>query len=129
MREISIYINKEDRDQVEEEERNSFIKSILEGLDIPLEEVWPDLNLTVEQKVQLRNFLSKLDIEIDHDGDHGYKIFHNKDCLGQWFKPRFVLREDPTAKHISKRYFYEMIIKTDSVFEQGENNGEVDTVE
>jgi hypothetical protein len=70
----SIYLDKEDAKEVEEEERNLFLKGILEQVNVPLEDVWPDILLTVEQKIKLRILLSKLDLEIIEDGDRGYYI-------------------------------------------------------
>jgi hypothetical protein len=116
----SIYLDREDAKAVEEEERNLFIKSVLEEIHIPLQDVWPDILLTVEQKIKLRDFLSKLDIEIIDDGDRGYEIYNNNNLLGKWEKPKFILREDKQARTLKKRLFYEMIINTWSIFDTSE---------
>lgn len=119
--EKSIYLDREDSKVVEEEERNSFIKSILSEVGVPLEEVWPDISLSTEQKIKLRNLLAKLEIEIIDDMDRGYQIFHQDTKLGEWFKPRFILREDLGARTLAKKLYFEMLIKTWSIFDQ-ENN-------
>lgn len=122
--ERSIYLDREDAKKIEEEERNLFIRGVLEEVGVPLEDVWPDISLTVEQKVQLRGLLAKLEMEIIEDGDRGYQIYHQNTKLGEWFKPRFILREDKGARTLSKKLYYEMVIKTWSVFDQQdqENN-------
>lgn len=116
--ERSIFLDREDTHQIEDEERNIFVKSILEELGVPLDEVWPDISLTVEQKIKLRNLLAKLDIEIIDDGDRGCQIWHSETKLGEWFKPRFILRKDEGARTLAKQLYYEMVIKTWSVFDQ-----------
>lgn len=120
MIERSIYLDREDAFSVEAEERNLFLRGVLEELGVPVESVWPDIDLTVEQKVQLRNILGKLDIEIVDDGDRGYQVWHEKTKLAEWFKPRFILREDIEARTFTKRLYYEMVIKTWSVYDNQE---------
>jgi hypothetical protein len=122
--ERSIYLDREDVKNIEDEERNIFIKGVLEEVGVPLDDVWPDISLTVEQKVQLRGLLAKLEIEIIEDGDRGTQIYHQNTKLGEWFKPRFILRENKGARTLSKKLYYEMVIKTWSVFDQQnqENN-------
>jgi hypothetical protein len=121
MNETSIYINREDATKVEAEERDIYIKSILEGMGVPLDDVWPDTHLTVEQKIKLRELLSKLDLEIVEDGDRGYRVYSEGDLLAEWFKPRFVLRKDESARSNRNKLFYEMIVKTNDVFEGNED--------
>jgi hypothetical protein len=120
--ERSVYLNREDAKNIEDEERNIFVKGVLEEVGVPLKDVWPDISLTVEQKVQLRGLLAKLEIEIIEDGDRGTKIYHQNTKLGEWFKPRFILREDKGARTLNKKLYYEMVIKTWSVFDQEESN-------
>lgn len=118
----SIFLDREDTRVIEEEERNIFIKGILESVGVPLEDIWPDISLTVEQKIKLRALLSKLDVEIIEDGDRGYQIYHQNTKLGEWFKPKFILRKDIGARTFSKKLYYEMVINTWSIFDQQENN-------
>jgi hypothetical protein len=117
----SIYIDREDHKVVEEEERNIFLRGVLEEIGVPVEDVWPETLLTVEQKIMLRNLLSKLEIEIIDDGDRGYIIYHQNTKLANWSKPRFILRKDEGARAFSKKLFYEMVIDTWSVFETEES--------
>jgi hypothetical protein len=116
--ERSIYLDREDAQIIEEEERNVFLREVLEEIGVPLEEVWPDILLTVEQKIKLRNLLSKLEIEIIHDGDRGYTVYHQDNKLGEWFKPRFLLRKNKKARNLSKKLYYEMVIKTWTIFDE-----------
>lgn len=116
----SIYIDREDAKKIENEERNIFVKTILENLGVPLEEIWEDEDLTVENKLKLRELLYKLDLEIIDDGDRGLKIYNKNILLAEWFKPQFKLRKDIKARNINRSLYYEMIIKTWTIFEEGE---------
>lgn len=119
---VSIYIDREDHKSIEEEERNLFLRGVLEEVGVPVDDIWPELELTVEQKVEMRDLLTKLDIDIIADNDRGYKIYHEDSLLAEWFKPRFILREDKGAKVFSSKLYYEMVIKTWSIFEQEESD-------
>jgi hypothetical protein len=119
--ERSIYLDREDYKLIEDEERDLFVRGILESIGVPLEEVWPDISLTVEQKIKLRGLLGKREIEIIDNGDRGCQIYHQNTKLAEWFKPRFILREDKGARTLSKKLYYEMIIKTWSLYDKQEN--------
>lgn len=122
MIERSVYLDREDCKLIEDEERNLFIRGILAEMGVPLEDVWPEASLTVQQKIKLRTLLGKLEMEIIDDGDRGYIIYHQNSKLAEWFKPRFILREDNGARTLNKKLYYEMVIKTWSVFDPPENN-------
>jgi hypothetical protein len=124
MIERSIYLDREDAQAIEEEERNIFVRGVLAEVGIPVDEIWPDISLTVEAKVALRGLLAKLGVEIIDDGDRGYQIYHENTKLGEWFKPKFILREDKGARTLAKKLYYEMVIKTWTVFDQQENDVE-----
>ena len=130
MPEVSIFLDREDSKLVEEEERNLFIRGILEQLGVPdemLADVWPEEGLTVESKLKLRDFLYKLEIDIIFSTDREVEIFNGDDLLAKWFKPRFILREDKGARTLSKKLYYEMAVKTESVFDQENYDNESDT--
>ena len=118
IKQSSIYIDREDAKSTEEEERNTFIRGVLQNIGVPLEDVWPNIQLSIDNKVKLRDLLLKLEVEIINDKDRGYKIYHQDSLLAEWFKPRFILREDKRARTLAKKLFYEMVIKTYSVFDQ-----------
>src|SRR5690606_16361787 len=103
-----------------------FVRGVREEIGIPentLNEVWPELELSVSDKLKLRSLLSKLDIEIVDDGNRGLKIYHEKTLLAEWFKPRFILREDKGARTLAGKLYYEMVVKTWNIYNQ-ENNDE-----
>jgi hypothetical protein len=114
----SVYLDREDAQTVEEEERNLFLKGVLEEVGVPLEDVWPDISLTVDQKIKLRNLLGKLDIEIIYDGDRGCEIYHQDNLLAKWNKPKFILKEDNRARNPNKKFYFEMVVNTQSIFDK-----------
>jgi hypothetical protein len=119
MKEHSVFADYEDVKQIQEEECNVFIKSILCVIGVPLEEIWPENNtLDTKSRRDLRDLLSKLDVAIIHDGDHGVKIYHDRSVIGQWFRPTIIQKKDETNPIRSKRFFYEIIFKSQSVFEE-----------
>lgn len=112
-----VFLDREDAKDIEEEERSLFLRGILEQIGIPINEVWPDISLTIEQKIHLRDMLTKLNIDIVDIGDREYELYHENDLLAKWHKPRFILKKDLGARTMNKKLYYEMIIKTWSVFE------------
>lgn len=107
----SIYADREDAKQVEEEEKNKFVWSVLEGIGIPIEEAWPDpLVLTLEQKIELRKFLGKYSISVVDIGDGSLEIFVDDDIVARWYKPKYILKKDLTAKYASNKLYFEIII-------------------
>jgi hypothetical protein len=117
--EFSIYIDIEDVKKVEAEERDKFIKSILEETGIPLDDVWPDEELNDKEK--FRALMRKYDVDIIFDASGAAKIYVGNDVIAEWFKPRYILKKDPQAKRTSQKLFYEMIISNRSLFEENEN--------
>lgn len=88
-------------------------------IGVPVDDVWPNLELTIDDKIKLRDMLSKLNIDIIDVGDREYELYHEDDLLAKWYKPRYVLKRDLGARTLNRQLFYEMIIKTWSVFEEG----------
>jgi len=125
--EKTVFLDREDHKTIEDEERNLFVRGVLEELGVPIEEIWDETELTIEKKIQLRDLLFQLDLEIVEDGDRGLKIYHGKDLIATWDKPRFVLRKDMGARTLAKQLYYEMVIKTWSIFDQENDDRETDT--
>lgn len=115
--EATLFIDREDAAKAEEEEQNAFVKEVLTNIGISLEDVWPDDDITVEQKIELRKLLSKYDITILDDGDRGLEIYVDDEVIARWYKPRFALRTDITKIDPAKKMFLEMTIKFESIFD------------
>jgi hypothetical protein len=126
MNEISIYIDREDRAKAAEEERQRFIKGVIEAIGIPdLETVWPDDKfLDVKTKIYLREFLKPFGIDIVEDIDNSTKIYAENDVIAEWFTPTYTMRTDPKARRRSQMFFLEMKIRFWSMWDNEEESDE-----
>lgn len=118
MSEIKILCNIDNAKEVETEERDLFVKGILEEMGVPLEEVWPETHLNLEQKIQLRKLLGKFNIIILDNRDGSMEIYVDNYKVATWHKPRYILKTDRKAIERTKKLYYEMILKAESVFEE-----------
>lgn len=119
--ERSILVDIDSLKSVEEEEMNKFVKSILLSMDLPnLEEIWPDICLkSAKEKLKLRSVLSKYEIDVISDGDRGVKVFLKDELIAEWFKPNVILKKELQAtKKLKDQYYYELKIKSSSIFEE-----------
>lgn len=114
---VSYYINRGDEKSVAEEEKNNFIKTVLTEFGIPLEDIWPEDGVfSIKQKIDLKNILSKFNINIiSHDDT---LIYVDKDLVATWKKPIYILRKDLSEINPNKKIFIEMIIEYNSIFEE-----------
>lgn len=108
--------------QVEEEEKSKFIRSILENLEIPLDDIWQYNQpfLETEQRRSLKKLLEQYNIEIYSTPDAGVELLIDNEKIAAWFKPTYILKKDHLAKDFKKNIYYEMQIKFWSIFEEGE---------
>lgn len=125
----SVLSDREDIKAVQEEEKMIFIFTVLsQSLNEEiLSEVLPDdgFELTVQQKIKLRQICSKFNIKIVDDFDGGVDIFVQGQLIARWFKPWVVLRVDPKEPDRNKRFHAEIQMKWWLISE--ENNGQEDS--
>jgi len=119
--EFSVAIDLDDVHETEEWVRNAFSRETLEKMGLPLEEIWPDEELTVEQKTELRRLLAHYDVDILDDGDRGLKIYVDDEVVAELLKPKYVMHKDVKARRASQRLFYEMMIKYKTLFGEYES--------
>lgn len=108
---------------VEDEEKSRFARSILEsfGLEKEIEDIWDEHGqLTQESKKKLRQLLSFHNIEIIGPPGGDLQIYHENTLIGDWKKPTYVLKKDPTQKDPLKRLYLEMKISYWSILENTE---------
>ena len=116
MKSYSIYIDREDVKVVEDEEKNMFVKNILDEIGIDYQKVWPTKTLNVKQKVKLRKLFEDFDIDILEHGKE-LLVYVGDDLIAEWKTPKYILRTDPKARRANKRMYYEMIVTYWTLFD------------
>jgi len=102
---------------VEAQESSRFIRSMLETMGIDLSEIWIDEKLNIDQKIKLRHVLSQYQVKIIDDSNNTLNIYLNQDLIAKWYKPTYVIRYDNSETDSKKRFFIEMKVKYESIFE------------
>jgi hypothetical protein len=106
----------EDTKDIERQEQARFIKTILDALEVNIE--WdPNEPLTIESKLKLRQSLETYNIDVLNDTDGGIKVFANKDLIGDWSKPYYVLKQDYSQIDPDKKLYLEMHVNFWTIFE------------
>ena len=124
MTELSIYIDRGDRKTVEEEEKQKFIRNVIEAISIPgFEDVWPEeAEVGPELKIAVRAFLKDFDLDIVEGIDGSVVVYSGDDEIAIWEKPSYVLRVDNKAKRHSEKTYFEMKIKFWSMWDEEEES-------
>lgn len=102
---------------VEEQESSRFIRSMLETMGIDLSEIWVDEKLNINQKIKLRHVLSQYQVKIIDDSNNTLNIYLNQDLIAKWHKPTYVIRYDNSETDSKKKFFIEMKVRYESIFE------------
>ena len=105
-----ILVNQQDALEVENEEKINWALSLLETMGLPVNE-WA-IEPTMENLRKIRNVLKSKDIDVIDDTSGGLEIYFQNKLIGEWRKPRYVLREDSKEKSIHYRYYLEMHINS-----------------
>jgi len=124
----------ENTQQVEQEEKNRFLQSLLEqmfesNLEVlsQIVEIWNSANiLTPEQKVKVRTILDTYNIQVMDDNDGEMKIYVEGELMGQFFKPSYKLKRDYSQLNRKKQLYLEMTINCWSVFDPAEETQETE---
>jgi hypothetical protein len=106
----------ENTHQIELEEQGRFVYSILSAFGVPLDD-WQGGELSNEQHIHLRSVLRSYQIEVINDLDGGVKIYCEGELIGEFHKPRYILRKDAKQVDPTKRLYLEMITNTWSILE------------
>lgn len=119
MQSFTVLLNSnENTRKVEEEEKSRFIKSIIEAMNVPMEDVWDeDGELSIEQRIKIRKVLSDFNIRVlDYPGGE-LEIYVDNDLVAKWHKCEYVLKRDLAAIDPSKKLYLEMKINYWSMFD------------
>lgn len=107
---------------VEEEERTRFLHSLLEQMGLPVNEFWTgELNLSVDQRIKLRNILATYSVQVIEDLDGHMQVYVENELVGEWYKCSYKLKKDLRQIDPKKRVYLEMEINYWSIFEEQES--------
>jgi len=103
---------------VEEEEKARFVKSILQIMGVPIEDVWQDNEMSVEEKIRFRGILSAYSIKIIDDSDGQLQFYVENELVGEWKKPEYVMKRDLEEVDPSRKLYLEMHVDYWSIFDE-----------
>ncbi len=121
MKNVILLNSNENTKQVEEEEATRFVRSVLDSIGLPIDNIWDeDGVLSVENKIKLRGILSAYSVQIIDDYDGELRIYVEQQLIGEWKKCEYVLKKDLAQPDPSKKLYLEMHVNYWSMFENTE---------
>lgn len=124
MKAIILLNYNENTRQIEDEEKSRFLKTLLDQMGVPIDDIWVDDSLSIEQKIKLRNVLTMYSIKILDDLDGHMQVYVENELVGEWNKCTYKLKKDKAEIDRKKQLYLEMEISCWTVFEQNENLNE-----
>lgn len=119
MKAIILLDHNENTKQVEEEEKQRFLRNLLEQMGLPIEEFWvTDGLLNVSQRIKLREILVTYGIQVIDDLDGHMQVFVAEELTGEWFKCNYKLKRDLRQIDPKKQLYLEMEVNCWSLFEE-----------
>ena len=108
--------------QVEEEEKTRFLRSLLEQIELPIQEFWPtDSTLSISQRMKMRALLGTYGIQVIDDLDGHMQVYVEGELVAEWFKCTYKIKRDLRERDPRKQLYLEMDINCWSLFEEAEN--------
>lgn len=104
---------------IEEEEKNRFLRSLLEQMGISIDSFWSDeTSLSVEQRIKLRHLFVIYSIQVIDDLDGNMKVYVEGELIAEWRKCTYKLKRDMSQLDPKKQLYLEMSIDCWSLFEE-----------
>ena len=104
---------------IEEEEKHKFLYAILDQMGIPVKDFWTnDSELTVDQRIKLRNILSTYNVDVMDDLDGHMQVYVEDELIGEWHKCEYKLKKDLRQRDPRKQLYLEMQVNYWSIFEE-----------
>lgn len=105
--------------QVETEEKNRFLRNLLEQMGVPIQEFWEtEDELSVENKIRLRNTLVAYNIQLLDDQDGELQVYLDGNKIAQWNKCTYKIKKDLGQLDRKKQLYLEMNIDYYSMLEE-----------
>lgn len=114
----------ENTHQIEQEEKNRFLRDLLEQMGVPVDVFWTngETSLSVEQRVKLRGILIAYSIQVLDDSDGSMEVFVENELIAKWNKCAYKLKRDPGQRDPRKQLYLEMEVNCWSVFDDTQEN-------
>ena len=113
--------------QIEEEEKQRFLRTLLDQMQIPINDVWAtDAPLSVDQTIKLRAILNTYRVQVIDDLDGHMRVFFIDDAsgdyelVGEWHKCTYKLKRDLKQRDPRKQLYLEMEVNCWTLFEEQE---------
>ena len=120
-----LLVNRHEAREIEYEEKVRWLRSILEQIGVPLDD-WPE-NPSMENLRDMRSLLKQLEIDVINDSDDGLLIYFSNKLVAQWIRPTYKMIEDPKEKDHRYRFYYEMHLNHNCVFDDADNMEKYDS--
>lgn len=107
--------------QIEEEEKLSFLRNLLEQMGVPVDNFWTiSTGLSIDQRMKLRTILTTYGIQVIDDLDGHMQVYVERELVGEWFKSTYKLKRDLRELDPRKQLYMEMTINFWTIFEEQE---------
>lgn len=104
--------------QIEREEKQIFLKNILEQIGVPINELWnADIELSIELQMKINDLMKKYLIQVVDENGGDMNIYVEQEKIATWYKPFYKLKKDITNLDPKNQMFLEMEIDTWSILE------------
>lgn len=111
----------ESTQQVEEEEKTRYLRSLLEQMGVPIQEFWTTESvLSINQRIKLRGLLATYGIQVIDDLDGHMQVYVEGEKVADWFKCTYKLKRDLRERDPRKQLYLEMEVNCWSLFEESE---------
>jgi hypothetical protein len=109
MKQVFLLNSDDNTFQVEEEEKQNFLRELLENMGLPISDFWqPNQTLNIQEKIKLRNILGAFNIVVIDNLDGHMQVYHDDELIGEWNKCKYKLKKDLRQIDPKKQFYLEM---------------------
>lgn len=119
MKQVFLLNSDDNTFQIEEEEKQNFLRNLLDNMGIPVSDFWhPGQILNIEEKIKLRNILNAFNIVVIDNLDGHMQVYHEDELIGEWNKCTYKLKKDLRQIDPKKQFYLEMQANFWTIFNQ-----------
>lgn len=87
-------------------------------MGVPIDEIWAEETLSVDDKIQLRRILRTYSIKIIDHSDGQLQFYVENELVGEWNKPEYKMKRDLSELDPNKKLYLEMHVDYWSIFDE-----------